>query len=62
MSKNEKLINEVLKASQEKEGRLYIKCIDALKIAEQFKVKPIEVGIICNKKKIKIKNCQLGCF
>lgn len=60
--KNEKLINEVLKASQEKEEGLYIKCINALKIAEQFNVKPIEVGKICNKKKIKVKNCQLGCF
>ncbi len=60
--KNEKLVNEVLKASHEKEGRLYIECIEIFKIAEQFHFKPIEVGKICNEKKIKIINCQLGCF
>lgn len=60
--KNEKLINEVLKASHEKDGRLYIECAEAFKIAEQFHLKPIEVGKICNEKKIKIINCQLGCF
>ena len=60
--KNEKLVNEVLKASHEKDGRLYIGCAEIFKIAEQFHLKPIKIGKICNEKKIKIINCQIGCF
>ncbi len=60
--KNKELINEVLKAAEKKDNRLYIKCADAFKIAEKFDVKPIIIGKICNKEKIKIENCQLGCF
>jgi hypothetical protein len=46
----------------EKEGKNYISCAVALKIANDMKVTPAEVGKLCNEMKIKIMNCQLGCF
>ena len=56
------LINEVIKTSQKKKERLYIRCSRALKIADKYKINPIKVGKIINEKKIKIECCQLGCF
>lgn len=53
----------VLKAAKEsKNGKKKLSCKKAFKIAEEFGVKPIEVGKICNKEKVKFINCQLGCF
>jgi hypothetical protein len=39
-----------------------IDCRDALAIAARLGVPPSQVGRICNVDKIKIANCQLGCF
>ncbi|MBN1231824.1 MAG: hypothetical protein JXA60_00520 [Candidatus Coatesbacteria bacterium] len=39
-----------------------INCKDALAIAYELKIKPSEVGDYCNQNKIKVVNCQLGCF
>jgi len=46
----------------EKEGKKYISCAVAIKIANDMKLTPAEVGRVCNEMKIKIMNCQLGCF
>jgi len=52
-----------LKASKVlKDGRKALPCKTAFKIAEKFGVKLIEVGKIGNKRKIKLFDCQLGCF
>ena len=37
-------------------------CAVAFRIAKKFKVAPKEVGDAANRLKIKIANCQLGCF
>jgi len=37
-------------------------CPVAFKIAKELKVGPRQVGDACNKLKIKVSNCQLGCF
>ena len=37
-------------------------CAGAFKIAKEMKVSPREVGDAANRLKIKICNCQLGCF
>lgn len=37
-------------------------CAVAFKIAKKLQVAPKEVGDTANKLKIKIANCQLGCF
>ncbi len=42
------------------EGKL--PCPVAFKIAKEMKVGPKEVGEACNRLKIKIRSCQLGCF
>ena len=42
--------------------KVKLKCADALNIAKIFGVKPLEIGRICNQKKIRMSQCQLGCF
>jgi hypothetical protein len=37
-------------------------CAVAFKIAKKLKVAPKDVGDTANKLRIKIANCQLGCF
>ncbi len=46
----------------EKSTNSRIMCRDARKIAEELMVSYSEIGRIANKLKIKIKNCELGCF
>jgi hypothetical protein len=55
---NQKL-DDKIKASLE-DGKL--PCPAAFKIAKELKVGPKEVGEACNRLKIKIRSCQLGCF
>jgi len=53
---------KVLEAVKAKavEGRLY--CAVALKLAEELKVPPKEIGKAANVLDIKIAKCSLGCF
>ncbi|HSW57946.1 MAG TPA: hypothetical protein VLH15_06060 [Dehalococcoidales bacterium] len=37
-------------------------CPTAFKIAAELKVSTHEVGETCNRMKIKVSSCQLGCF
>jgi hypothetical protein len=37
-------------------------CSAAFKIAKELKVTTKDVGEACNRLKIKIRSCQLGCF
>lgn len=57
-----KIEDALLSKAKPKEGKMYINCKDAIKIADDLGITPIEAGKICNELKIKIKNCQLGCF
>lgn len=52
-------VMEAVKARAE-DGR--ISCAVALKLAEEFKVPPAEVGKAANVMEIKIVKCSLGCF
>ena len=52
----------ILAKAIEKGDKKYINCQDAVHIAEELNLAPIEVGKICNELKIKIENCRLGCF
>ena len=52
-------LTETIK-NRAKEGK--ITCEEALQIAEKLSLKPIEVGRKIDELKIKIKQCQLGCF
>lgn len=53
---------EVKKLLREKAGEGRITCKEAREIAERLGVPYSVVGKTANELKIKIKNCQLGCF
>jgi hypothetical protein len=54
-----KKLEEVIK-EKAKEGKL--PCPMSFKIAEDFGISKKEMGKILNEMKIKISQCQLGCF
>jgi hypothetical protein len=54
----EKLEEEIKK--HVRDGK--INCREALELAENLGVKPIEIGRKLDEMKIRIKGCQLGCF
>ena len=56
------LINEILKRSLKEGDIVKLTCAEALSIAEQFGVDPLEVGTVCNDRNIRLYQCQLGCF
>jgi hypothetical protein len=58
VSENNKLEMEIQKSLVN--GRM--PCATAFRIAKDFKIAPKEVGLACNKLKVKISSCQLGCF
>jgi molybdopterin-guanine dinucleotide biosynthesis protein len=57
-SRKKEIINLIRQRSED--GRLT--CAAARRIAEELKVPYNEVGAAANELKIKIKNCELGCF
>jgi hypothetical protein len=62
MKVSEELIAGVKAASEEVDGRLRLSCCSAFKVAHQYQVELKIIGRICNEQKIKLRNCQLGCF
>jgi len=62
MSKNNEIIEAVIQAATDVDGRKKLSCAEAFRIAEQFGVEKREIRRICDAHKIKISNCQLGCF
>jgi predicted GTPase len=59
VEQSEEKVVEALKKKAE-EGR--IACADALRLAEELGVPPLEVGKAANELNIKIVRCSLGCF
>jgi len=62
MSEESELVDAVIKATSEIDGKRKLACAEAFRLAEQFGVKVPEIGRICNAQNIKIRKCQLGCF
>ena len=62
MSESEELVNVVIEAAVETDGRKKLQCADAFRIAKRFDVGAGRIGRICNDNNIKICACQLGCF
>jgi LAO/AO transport system kinase len=54
--------SELLQKLKEKEKGGRITCTEARKVAEELGISYREVGKVCNKLKIKIVACELGCF
>ncbi|MGD9200392.1 MAG: hypothetical protein PVI26_02415 [Chitinispirillia bacterium] len=44
------------------EGRQKLICVKAFELAKKYSISIKEIGEYCNKNKIKISDCQLGCF
>jgi len=61
---NEKddLVEAIIKKTFADGEKTRLSCAAALQIAREFGVKPSEIGVLCNDRKIRISNCQLGCF
>jgi hypothetical protein len=53
---------KIKKALQEAEITEMITCPQAFAIAEKAKISRSAVGEYCTKNRIKIRECQLGCF
>lgn len=45
-----------------KDDKKSISCSIAFKIADETDVNVMNIGELCNKEKIKIAGCRLGCF
>ena len=65
MDKKEVLLNSIFKITnngQSSKAKKTLTCAQAFELAQKYDLKIIEIGHICNKHKIKICKCQLGCF
>ena len=61
MDENEKK-QLVIDASQEVDGKKRITCTKAFAVHKEHDISLKEIGELCNRNKIKVKKCQLGCF
>jgi len=62
MQKENKQKEKIVKAIQTLALDGKISCSQALDVADQYQFQRKEMGKLLNELKIKIKNCQLGCF
>ena len=62
MSGSEDLVNAVLATSRQEDDSRELSCADAFQLAEAHGVTLITITRICNQQKIRISDCQLGCF
>ena len=61
-SKDDRLVQAVLAAAPEENGRKRLSCAEAFRLAAEFSVKPGEIARISNENDVRISKCQLGCF
>lgn len=62
MCENTQLVDAIIEAAKAADDKKELSCAEAFRIAERFGVPKREVGRICNAYKIRIRECQLGCF
>jgi hypothetical protein len=65
MDKKAELLNAILEyvsTKQSSNDKKRLTCAEAFELANKYEIEIIEIGRICNKHKIKISKCQLGCF
>jgi len=62
MKSQEELTKAVVEQSREVNGRRTLTCTQALSLAVELGVKPVQIGHICNQENIRLGGCQLGCF
>jgi hypothetical protein len=62
MNENAELVNAIIEAAKESDGRRKLTCAEAFRLAQRFDTRLHEIGRICNEQNIRISQCQLGCF
>lgn len=62
MEEQDALVEAVKQAAVEREGRTTLSCAEAFAVARKFGASLDAVGAACNKARVKIVDCQLGCF
>ncbi len=60
--KQEELKKIIMAAATKKEGKLRLSCAQAFALSTQINGSLEDIGRLCNELKIKIIQCQLGCF
>jgi len=60
--RDEELIEAVLSAARQEDGRMSLPCAEAFRLAAELGVRPSEIGRVCNAQNISITRCQIGCF
>ena len=56
-------IGKVIEAAvTQEDGKKKLSCVKAFIVADEYGVKLSDISRYCNRNKIKISNCQLGCF
>ncbi|MDI6719206.1 MAG: hypothetical protein QMD46_06315 [Methanomicrobiales archaeon] len=54
--------DKIRRALQESGIENQITCAQAWKIAEEYGIPKADIGEFCNRYRVKIRGCQLGCF
>ena len=65
MNQPDQLIEAVVKSARSgsnPDDKKQLTCAEAFELAQKYETEIAEIGRICNQHKIKIRNCQLGCF
>jgi hypothetical protein len=52
----------IKKAFEESGVKNELPCAKAFQIAEKYGIPKLDIAKYCNKHKVKIRKCQLGCF
>lgn len=62
MDNEKEIIEAVLEAANQVDGKNRLNCAQAFALAEKFDIAIGQIGRICNENDVRISNCQLGCF
>ena len=62
MENEKEIIEAVLEAANQVDGKNRLNCTQAFELAGKFGVAIGQIGRICNENNVRISNCQLGCF
>ena len=62
MPAEDPLLEAISTVAVEREGRMTLRCADAFTLAGKLGVELPAITRVCNAHRIKIVQCQLGCF
>ncbi len=62
MESSAKVVEALKAAAVTQDGRLTLRCVDAFAVADRLHTDLATIGRLCNENRIKIVQCQLGCF